>query len=285
MSDDIIYALVFLLSLPLGALLPSLRPGVRGGVAGAAGAALTIAACGGWALYSLCSVLLSYAVLRVAPRRLHGPLCFAGAFVCLGALRLFATPPGPANAVQLVATLRLASLGFDSADSTLQAEGDPSLLLLLQYAFCYHGLFSGPFYRFVEWARVMRSPRSAVAPTADARALAGRALLSALATLAVWRAVAAYLPYKYMTADDGAWRSLPPLPRLAYFYLSSFQQRYRFYACWSLLEAAGALARFPSPANVDPIACETATSPSALIAGERPALALDWFPISGVSCT
>merc|ERR1719424_1164302 len=58
----------------------------------------------------------------------------------------------------------------------------------------------------------------------------------------------------------------PRLWRLCYFYLSSFQFRFRFYACWSLVEAAGVLCRFPHPSNVSPWECETATSPSLIIA-------------------
>ena len=116
MKDDILFALVFILSVPLGALLPTLSPAVRGGAAGAVGAALTTVACGvSWAAYPLFSVLLAYATLRLTPRRLRGPLCFVGAFACLGAHRLFATPPGPANAVQLIVTLRLASLGYSDS--------------------------------------------------------------------------------------------------------------------------------------------------------------------------
>jgi hypothetical protein len=270
-SDDKLYALVLVLSLPLGALLPLLPPSIRASGAGAAGGVLAVLACGlRSAAYSLCSIGLTCVALRLAPRRHHGPVCFACAFGCLFALRLLSlltVTTGPANALQLVLTLRLASLGFDSADGVIGEAGHsaPPVAPVLQYALCYHGHLSGPFVRFSDWAAAMRQPSAA--PTAEAWTSAARALAGAAAALAVWRGVASLLPYKPMAAAEAWWLALPLPRRVAYFYLSSYQHRFRFYACWLLIEAAGTLARFPQPGNVRLLSCETAGCPSVLIAG------------------
>lgn len=265
MADDAIFALVLLLSLPVGGLLPLVSPSARGSVASAVGGVLAVLACGlRCAAYALGSILLTCAVLRLAPRGRHGPVCFACAFGCLFTLRLLAAPSGPANALQLVLTLRLASLGWDSADGAIGAsQSTPAVATLVQYALCYHGLLSGPFVRYSDWAIAMSHP--AGPPTAETWAAAGRALAGAAGALTVWRGAAWLLPYGPMAAADAWWLALPLNRRVAYFYLSSYQQRFRFHACWLLMEAAGALARFPHPANVRPLTCETAGSPSSLI--------------------
>jgi hypothetical protein len=270
MADDV-YVLVLFFSLILGALLPLIPPSARGSVAGAVGGAMAVFACGlRSAAYALGSILLTWAALQLAPRRHHGPLCFACAFGCLFALRLFSAPSkpghtGPTNALHLIMTLRLASLGFDSADGAIRAgQSAQAVVPLMQYALCYHGLLSGPFVRYSEWAVAMRHP--AGPPTAQAWASAARALAGSAASVLVWRIAASLFPYGPMAAADAWWLALPFPQRLAYFYLSSFQQRFRFHACWLLVESAGILARFPNPANVHPVACETSGSPSVLIA-------------------
>lgn len=279
MRDDVLYAIVLVLSLSAGLALPVLRPRTRRAASAALGILLLLGTCGPTgALYPLGCVLSAYGVLVLAPRGTRGRLCFCCAFGGLGLLRLLGSPSGPANAVQLVLTLRLASLGFDVDDDTLRAahpegnlhgdEETPPLLLLLEYSFCYHGLFTGPFYRYAQWANAMSSgAQASLAPERIVRLATGRALAVALLTLAVWCAAATGLPYRPMSIGEDWWLEWPIHRRLAYFYASSFQQRYRFYVCWSVVEAAGHLARFSSPANVRPLQCETACSPSALIAG------------------
>ena len=126
MKEDAVFALIFVASLGIGYLLPSVDAASRSGAAGALGATLVALACGlRWALYPLLTIMITAAALAFAPRRLHGPLCFAAAFGSLAVLRLCDSPPGAANAVQLVLTLRLASVGFDSADGGLPCNQGP----------------------------------------------------------------------------------------------------------------------------------------------------------------
>ena len=152
--------------------------------------------------------------------------------------------------------------------STAEAE---STLELVRYACCYHGLFTGPYVSHAEWHASMRTPR----PLPSARSLI-RALLTALAALAVWRVVASSLPYQLVSAVDvDAWDTWVPrgvpsvlrgvagfMSRLFYFHASSYQFRWRFYACWLVMEFSGLLVGLAQPANVDVGACELATSPS-----------------------
>lgn len=226
MKEDAVFALIFVASLGIGYLLPSVDAASRSGAAGALGATLVALACGlRWALYPLLTSMITAAALAFAPRRLHGPLCFAAAFGSLAVLRLCDSPPGAANAVQLVLTLRLASVGFDSADGGLPCNQGP--LRLLQYAFCYHGLFSGPFYPWAEWAAAMGAPAGVPLQPAERRQV-WCAVRDAAITLCVWRGVAWLTPYARLS--EPGWAAQPRLWRLCYFYLSSFQFRFRFYA-------------------------------------------------------
>ena len=130
----------------------------------------------------------------------------------------------------------------------------------------------------------MRTPQ----PVPTARALVG-AVLAAVGALLVWRGVASALPYRLVAdsgasvgastaaaADDALWivRTLPSLRdpayiwlRLCYFYASSYQFRWRFYACWLVMDVSGQLLGLAHPSNVEIAACELATSPSMLITG------------------
>ena len=83
--------------------------------------------------------------------------------------------------------------------SSSQAREAASAAELLRYACCHHGLFTGPFFSLADWHAAMRAPQ----PVPTRRAF-GRALLTALAALAFWRAVAAALPYRLIVAAASA---------------------------------------------------------------------------------
>ena len=263
--DDVVFVLLLVGSVVGSALLRLCPTRWRADVAALAGVLAILGACGPNAIHPLTGVLLSAAARRLVPRRWRAGASFALAFGHLTVLRLLpVSPGGPTNAAMLLLTLRL---------STAEAE---STLELVRYACCYHGLFTGPYVSHAEWHASMRTPR----PLPPARSLI-RALLAALAALAVWRVVASSLPYQLVSAVDvDAWDTWVPrgvpsvlrgvagfMSRLFYFHASSYQFRWRFYACWLVMEFSGLLVGLAQPANVDVGACELATSPSQLIGG------------------
>lgn len=256
--DDLAYLIILVGSLLIAPLIGALPVSARGGAAALAGVAAVIGACGTQAAHSLGCIACTVAVLRLAPQRWHGTLCCAFNFGYLGALRLFAEPLGPTNAVQLLMTLRLSSLGFESTDGSLPAESGAARLVM--FACCYHGLFTGPYYTYFEWDAAVASTR----PMSHALPQLGRSLLATCGAVAVWQGTARLLPFAHVASAE--WAAAPFWRRFGYFHASSYQFRFRFYSCWLLMEAGGSLLGFAGASNVSVAACELCTSPSALIA-------------------
>ena len=258
--DDLAFAFILVGSVAFSALLRQFPAQLRPDAAAIVGAAAVVSACGPQCLHLAVALALAVFALNVAPPHYRERISFAIAFGHLAFVRLLPSPPGgPTNAAMLMLTLRLGA-----ADATSSVE-------LIRYACCYHGLFTGPYYSYAEWQAAMRAPQ----PLPTRRAL-WQALLAAVSALAFWRAVAMALPYRLVAASategDGlGWvggvlsRNLPL--RLVYFYLSSFQFRWRFYACWLVMELSGLFLGVAHPANVEIRVCELAMSPSALISG------------------
>lgn len=254
---DGVYVLILVGSTALSALLRVAGSRASADIAAACGVGLVVRACGWQALHPASALVLAGLVRRLAPRERLGAAALALAFGHLAALRLYAQLSGPTNAVMLMLSLRLGSVGFDAQDG---ARAPTGALELARYACCYHGLFTGPFYGFEAWDAAMRAPR----PAPSARAL-GLAVLRAVGVLLVWRGLATALPFGALQ-PGGALAGAPFGGRLlGYFYLSSFQYRFRFYACWLVMEVGGLLLGFAEPANVDLLGCELASSPSALV--------------------
>lgn len=293
MGDDLVYVGVLAGSLALGKLSPALSSATRPFVFALAGVLALLLSCGAQSLHALATTGLALAVLRLAPVHLHGRVCAAVCFTYVTAMRLLTVPRGPTNAVQLMLTLRLTMLGFESTDGRLN--GVPSHRLIL-YISCMHGLFTGPCYTFDDWSQAMglvSRPGELIARRP------GWTLAWAFAVACVWQGVVRALPYKQIF--DETWSQKPLLHRVAYFFVSSSQYRcnresrslmlmwpvgeshhqillastttfrlavchsLRFYVCWLVMEAAGCLVGFTTPSNVDVLGCELATKPSAYI--------------------
>ena len=123
--DDIIYVALLVLAYPLSvvfrAATRTASPSVRHVAGGGLGALLALVTCGVDCTHAVVSSSLCYLLLRVAPRRAVAPLTFAAAFGYLAVMRLaphLVLPgavgvSGPANALQLILTLKLTSVAFD----------------------------------------------------------------------------------------------------------------------------------------------------------------------------
>lgn len=270
-ADDLAFVAILLGSVVVSALLRLCPVRFRADASAAAGVFFVLGACGPQnAAHLLVALLLALAALHLAPERWRQLLSFTLAFAHLAVLRMVPSPPtGPTNAAMLLLTLRLSA-----AEATTTAE-------LLRYACCHHGLFTGPHISLGDWHAAMRAPR----PAPTARDLAS-AILAAVGALAFWRAVASLLPYRLLLGSgDGAapsadvpspWilKVLPSLldpshvgVRFLYFYVSSYQFRWRFYACWCVMVVSGKLLGLAHPSNAHVAACELATSPSQYIGG------------------
>ena len=266
--DDIAFAAILIGSVVVSAALRLCPLRFRADAAALCGALTILGACGPHnSLHPLTSILLALLAMHASPPRYHKAVAFVLAFGYLSYLRLMPSPPGgPTNACMLLLTLRL---------STADA---PSTLELIRYACCYHGLFTGPYYSHAEWDEAMRRAKR---PPTPPKALA-KALLAAVGALVFWQLVASQLPYKLIGQGSAAaarvdvWitRHVPTLhdegafwTRLLYFHASSYQFRWRFYACWLVMTLSGMLLGFTSTSNVDLAATELATSPSMYIAG------------------
>jgi lysophospholipid acyltransferase 7 len=254
-SDDVTFVCILVGSVVLSALLRLCPSHWRADAAAVSGAAAILGACGPWnALHPLTAVALALLVRWIVPSRWREGTAFVVAFGHLASLRVLPTPPGgPTNAAMLLLTLRLAA-GGPAPRSSFE---------LMRYASCYQGLFTGPYYSYEVWDAAMREPQRS--PSAYALV---RALLAAVGATAVWRVIAVVLPYRAVW-EGGSEMGLALIQRICYFYASSYQFRWRFYACWLIMAVSGQLAGFSAEhsSNVNVAACELATSPSGLIGG------------------
>ncbi|XP_064262683.1 lysophospholipid acyltransferase 7, partial [Passer domesticus] len=241
-----------------------------GGSSGGAllGAGLALLTCGPHALHSLGTTLGTWALLACLPRRCGGAalLWVFGYLLFFRTARLWGLPEPPphANALQLLVTLKMASLASDTqelreaelkgvtSEETRLLIGSlrrvPSLIDILCYSYCYLGLLTGPFYRLgthLDW--VWGPP----GPPALRRLLRHLRWAPVLAVLGVqvgraWPAGAALSP-------DFAAR--PWAARLALMVPVFLALRLRLYVGWLCAEAgcvAAGLGAYPKTARAKP---------------------------------
>lgn len=219
MSDELAFVAILVGSLGLGAIAPTLPLRFKPLVFAASGVGALVLCCGEQSVHAITIALCTLAFLRLAPQRLHGMLCAAFCFGYLTLVRMTTSLRGPANAVQLMLTLRLTSLAFDSTDGKL-VDSLPSQLLL--YTCCCHGLFTGPFYTFDEWTSAMQLKKREGSPQTPYRQAIG-ALARSLVIISIWQAVVHGLPFQRTRTEP--WLELPLAHRLCYFFVSSSQYR------------------------------------------------------------
>ena len=251
--DDLTYVAILIGSVVFSALLRLVPRHSRATASAAVGAVAIAGACGEAAIHPASGLLLAIANHVFMPPGMRRGGAFVLAFSHLGVLRALGVATGPTNAALLVLVLRFAAAG-DAED------GPRSAAELVRYTCCYHGLFTAPFYTYAEWAAAMRAPQ----PLPMARDLA-RAVLAVLVALVVWQGVAKQFPFSH-ALDVEAWEGWHS-HRALYFYASSFQYRFRFYACWLVMRVSAMLLGFAQTSNVDLGATELCTSPSEYIAG------------------
>eukprot|EP00965_Chrysotila_dentata_P250086 6209245-Pleurochrysis_carterae.AAC.2 len=220
MADDAMYALVLLASLAAGAVLYSGMVPIQARAAFSAGIGVLVLClcCQTQAIHAFFPAAMVLLVIMLLPKYLHGKLCLS---ISIGYLALARNLQLGAftNAVLLILTLKLMSIGFDSQDGKLSSR---SPILILQYLFCFNGMLTGPFYRFTAWEEVLVLPRTGHVRKSPPGAVA-RALARTIAAVAIWRGVAVFLPFS--AVYDPSFGKATLLYRCMYAYLSCFQFR------------------------------------------------------------
>ena len=256
-NDEKVYVAILVGSVVVSALLRLVPTSSRATASAVVGIAFVVGACANGAIQLAVALLLALLNYGFTPRSMRRAGAFALAFGHLGILRVLEEPQGATNAALLVLVLRLASLGDVE-------EGPRSAAELIRYACCYHGLFTAPWYTYAQWSEAMRAPQPL--PTAG---VLGRAALKALGAVVLYLSVKyLFSPYEH-AFDVKEWEywSFPAWARFSFFYISSFQFRWRFYVCWLVMRISALLIGFASTSNVDLVATELCTSPSGYIAG------------------
>ena len=238
--DDLTYVLILVGSVIISALLRLVPARARATTSAAIGVLSVVGACKELAALPATALLLALANHVVVPARWRRASAMGLAFCHLGAVRSFGYADGPTNAVLLVLVLRLSAAGDPE-------HGPRGMAELTRYACCYHGLFTAPFFTYADWTSAMRAPQPL--PTASA---VGRAVVAVLGAVGIWQCVATMLPFDHALDAGPAWApwaSLPAGSRYIYFYFSSYQFRWRFYACWLVMHVSGMLIGFSKPSN------------------------------------
>ncbi|VDI11645.1 lysophospholipid acyltransferase 7 [Mytilus galloprovincialis] len=172
MQDDVIYGIILVVSFGIGLFVRQITdPDRKRLLCSIAGAVLAVVNCHIHIYHSLVLVIGSCLLIKICgPRKCQ----VFGYIWCFGYLVFFRTchhfglpKPSPvSNALQLFLTLKLVALGFEIHDThELSKKGDtqeeeestlqrkyrsiyPSSLDILQYSYCYIGLFTGPYYKY-----------------------------------------------------------------------------------------------------------------------------------------
>ncbi|XP_064617963.1 lysophospholipid acyltransferase 7-like [Liolophura sinensis] len=174
-TDDIVYILVLVTSIPLGLYIRQTKEAkVKQKLCSIVGFVLVLLTCRLHALHSLITTVVNCIIVKYFDIRYCHWVSFAWCFGYLLGFRtihLLGIPSAPplANAVQLLLTLKMVMVAFEVHESQFplkerryeHMDGErlkylqekyvavaPSFQDIFLYAYCYIGMFTGPFYRY-----------------------------------------------------------------------------------------------------------------------------------------
>ncbi|KAJ8318549.1 hypothetical protein KUTeg_003640 [Tegillarca granosa] len=180
--DDFVYCLILVASIPFGHLVKITNgPGNKRLLTSALGVLTILLTCRLHIFHSLITTLVSCLIIRIFGVR----KCHTYNFIwCFGYLVFFRTchyfglpkPPAISNAVQLLLTLRMTGISFELYDTNVADKKnplseeevrlkkkyqdiDPSVLDIIHYAYCYVGLFTGPYYKYRTFYDMLHNDR------------------------------------------------------------------------------------------------------------------------------
>ncbi|EDV27938.1 uncharacterized protein TRIADDRAFT_21100 [Trichoplax adhaerens] len=178
--DDIIYVSLLLVSIPIGFLIKNVQSAVhRQWLTFAIGLSIAIATIGFDVVHSFVTILGTYIICRFAPYRYCHTLGFLYSFLYLLFFRIahyfgLPKPCNHSNAIQLILTIKMASIAFDvhfwhlrKTESVvvnklpgLPIKSLPSLFDFLSYGYCYCGLLSGPYFQYRVYKDMIDNPNA-----------------------------------------------------------------------------------------------------------------------------
>jgi len=184
-QDDIIYALLLVLSLPMGFVLRKISgQNQKRLFSSGIGVIIATLVCGWDVLHALTTSIVNALILKFLSPKISPLVSFIW---CFGYIVFFRTTHylglpkvvPHANAVQLLLTLKLVGLAFEIHDSyhrkikateaTEERENDdtmreikfrniePSFLDMLCYSSCFVGLLTGPYYRYRTYVDMLQN--------------------------------------------------------------------------------------------------------------------------------
>ncbi|XP_008202594.1 lysophospholipid acyltransferase 7 [Nasonia vitripennis] len=241
--DDVIYVGLLLLCIGFGQVYRGVEStSKRQWLGTALGLSLATLVSGPHIAHPLISTLVTaLLVTRLSPKICHLASFFWAFFYLLFVFRLsewfgLPTPPGHANLVQMMLTLKLAGLAFEiNSAAATRPEDDPQgassaalarigLLDVFHYAFSYIGVLTGPYYRYRTYWDSLHRPFAA---KADHWAQTRRKLLQISGFTLCFLLSNHLFPAKYALTDEFAKRSL--LYRFWYIYPTFVTFRMRMY--------------------------------------------------------
>ncbi|XP_058795095.1 lysophospholipid acyltransferase 7 [Phymastichus coffea] len=215
--------------------------------------------------YLLCTVVVALAVTRLTPKICHLVSFFFSFFYLLFIFRLspwfgLSTPPGHANLIQMMLTLKLAGLAFEvNSAATAVGQDDPEglnsaalarvgFMDVFHYAFSYIGVLTGPYYRYRTYWDSLHRP---FALKADHWAHTCNKLIQSACFSVIFLLSNYYFPAKYALTDEFSERSW--LYKFGYIYPTFVTFRMRMYIGMVLSECVCQMAGL----GAYPTSCET----------------------------
>ncbi|CAH1795332.1 unnamed protein product, partial [Owenia fusiformis] len=269
--DEIIYATLLVISLPLGHLIKKIDDArTKQLYSSIIGVTMVAVVCKEHTLHSITTSLVTCLIITISKK-----YCHIATFVwCFGYLVFFRTTHycglpkvnGPSNAVQLLLTLKMIGLAFEVHDTIIQRktiEGktkneeeekklqlqlefqgvNPSFIDMICYSYCFIGLLTGPYYRYRTYHDMLHQKNPEKVPSFEP--LMKRLKFAPLYGL-LFLVTSAYFSLEYMNTDD--FMEKPFWYRLFYMVPMFTVFRMRMYTAWVMSECmcmASGLGAYP----------------------------------------
>ncbi|XP_014206154.1 lysophospholipid acyltransferase 7 [Copidosoma floridanum] len=266
--DDVIYVCLLLLCIGFGKFYRSIEcPRQRQWLGTAFGFGLVACVSGTHIAHPLvCTLVNGLIITRLSPKVCHLYSFFFSFFYLLVVFRLsewigLPRPPGHANLIQMMLTLKLAGLAFEvnsaahPPEDDLQGASSAALAKIgfmdvFHYAFSYVGVLTGPYYRYRTYWDSLHRPFAA---KADHWAHTQNKLIQISCFTVIFLLSNYFFPAKYALTDEFAERSL--LYRIWYIYPTFVTFRMRMYIGMMMSECVCQMAGL----GAYPVSCEPAS--------------------------
>lgn len=265
--DDLIYVGLLLLCISFGKVYREIEsPRTRQWVGTTLGLFLVFLVSNTHVLHPLiCTLVNALVITRLSSKICHLVSFFFSFFYLLFIFRLsewfgLPTPPGHANLVQMMLTLKLAGLAFEVNAAATAPQDDPQgassaalarlgLFDVFHYAFSYIGVLTGPYYRYRTYWDSLHRPFAA---KADHWGHTRKKLIQISGFTVCFLLSNFFFPAKYVLTDDFEDRSF--LYRFWYIYPTFVTFRMRMYIGMMMSECVCQMAGLGAyPTKCEPV--------------------------------